>query len=63
MTPTATDRNSIVKWGAYILRRDDCLIRHGANSIRRDLRDKRGLHFEVKASFSHEKEAFLLHLT
>ena len=44
--------------GRVILRRDDCLIRHGANSIRRDLRDKRGLHFEVKASFSHEKEAF-----
>lgn len=41
MTPTATDRNSIVKWGAYILRRDDCLIRHGANSIRCYLRDKR----------------------
>jgi len=33
LTPTATDRNSIVKWGASFSRRDAGLLRHGANSI------------------------------
>lgn len=30
MTPTATDRNTIVKWGAS----NFALLGHGANSIR-----------------------------